>query len=79
MNEVDTLFKSAHKAWGKDEKMCYCNTTHMAKDPERRPRKLDYILVANRWKGMVKNAGTWWGPSLHHFDQKFGHGLLSDT
>ena len=68
---VDTLFKPARKAWGKEKKMRYCNATYMAKDEERRPRKLDYILVSNRWKSMVKNAGTRWGPSLHRFGQKF--------
>ena len=76
---VDTLFKPARKTWGKDEKLRYCNATHMAKNEERRPRKLDYMLVSNRWKSMVKNAGTRWGPSLHHFGQKFDHGLLSAT
>ena len=76
---VDTLFKPARKAWGKDMRMRYCNATYMAKDANRRPRKLDYILVANRWKSMVKNAGTRWGPSLHRFGQKFDHGLLSVT
>ena len=72
---VDTLFKPARKAWGKDKKLRYCNATYMAKDAEKRPRKLDYICVSNRWKSMVKNAGTRWGPSLHRFGQKFDHGL----
>ena len=76
---VDTLFKAARKAWGEEKKMCYCNATYMPKDANRRSRKLDYILVSNRWKSMVKNAGTRWGPSLHRFGQKFDHGLLSAT
>ena len=76
---VDTLFKPARKAWGKEKKMRCCNATYMAKNEERRPKKLYCILVSNRWKSMVKNAGTRWGPSLHRFDQKFDHGLLSVT
>ena len=33
--------------------MRYCNTTYMTKNEERRPKKLNYILVSNRWKSMV--------------------------
>ena len=76
---VDTLFKPARKAWGEKKRMRYCNATYMAKGTAKRPRKLDYICVSNRWKGMIINAGTRWGPSLHRFGQKFDHGLLSAT
>ena len=76
---VDTLFKPKKKAWGEDKKMRYCNATYMAKDPKKRPRKLDYICVSNRWKGMVKNTETRWGPEFHRFGQKYDHGLLSAT
>ena len=76
---VDTLFKPERKAWGKNKKMRYCNATYMAKDSEKRPRKLDYICVSNRWKSMVKNVRTKWGPSYHRFGHKFDHGLLSAT
>ena len=76
---VDTLFKPKKKAWGEDKKMRYCNATYMAKDPKKRPRKLDYICVSNRWKGMVKNTETRWGPAFHRFGQKYDHGLLSAT
>ena len=51
---VDTLFKPVRKAWGKKGRLRYCNATYMAKDESKRPRKLDYIIVSNRWKGMVK-------------------------
>ena len=74
---VDTLFKPARKAWGEEGKMRYCNATYMAKDKKKRPRKLDYICVSNRWKGMVKNVCTRWGPAIHRFGQKYDHGLLS--
>ena len=77
MFTVDTLFKSARKTWGEKGKMRYCNATYMAKDPKKRPRKLDYICVSNRWKSMVINADTKWGPAYHRFGQKFDHGLLS--
>ena len=76
---VDTLFKPARKQWGEKKKMRYCNATYMAKNLSRRPRKLDYICVSNRWKGMIKNAKTKWGPALHRFGHKFDHGLLSAT
>ena len=76
---VDTLFKPVRKTWGKDKKLRCCNATWMEKIAEKRPRKLDYTCAFNRWKDMVKNAGTRWGPSLHHFDQKFDHGSLSAT
>ena len=57
---VDTLFKPARKTWGHNKKLRYCNATYMAKHTAKRPRKLDYILVSNRWKGMVKNVRTTW-------------------
>jgi len=76
---VDTLFKPVRKAWGEEKRLRYCNATYMAKDPAKRPRKLDYICVSNRWKSMIINAGTRWGPSLDRFGQKFDHGLLSAT
>ena len=76
---VDTLFKPERKAWGEKGKMRYCNATYMAKDSAKRPRKLDYICVSNRFKGMIKNVRTRWGPALHRFGQKFDHGLLSAT
>ena len=69
---VDTLFKPARKSWGEEGKMRYCNATYMPKDPKKRPRKLDYICVSNRWKSMVMNAGTKWGPArfvlMRHVD-----------
>ena len=74
---VDTLFKPARKAWGKKGRLRYCNATYMAKDEAKRPRKLDYIIVSNRWKGMIKNVRTKWGPSIHRFGLKYDHGMLS--
>ena len=76
---VDTLFKPERKVWGEEKKLRYCNATYMAKHTAKRPRKLDYMCVFNRWKGMVKNVKTRWGPSLHRFGHKFDHGFLSAT
>ena len=76
---VDTLFKPERKAWGEEKKLRHCNATHMAKHAKKRPRKLDYTCVSNRWKGMVKNVKTRWGPSLHRFGHKFNHGFLRVT
>ena len=49
----------------------------MPKEKGRRPRKLDYLCVSNRWKSMVLNSDVKWGPSIHRFGQQFDHGLLS--
>ena len=76
---VDTLFKPTRKAWGKEGKLRYCNATYMAKDTSKRPRKLDYICISNRFKGMIKNVRTRWGSAFHRFGQKFDHGMLSAT
>ena len=54
-----------------------CNATYLPKHPARRPTKLDYCLVANRWKSSVENCCVKWGSSLHRFGKKFDHGLLS--
>ena len=72
---VDTLFKSRRKKWG--EKKCLCNATYIDKDEKRRPRKLDYICVSNRWKSMVKNVQVRWGPSQYRFGRSFDHGFVS--
>ena len=45
---ADTYFKPERKRWGKERKLRVCNTTYLAKDEGRRPRKLDYIYVSNR-------------------------------
>ena len=74
---ADTLFKPKRKRWGNKKKLRTCNATYLAKDEGRRPRKLDYICVSNRWKSMMISAKTKWGPSIHRFGQKFDHGLLS--
>ena len=75
---VDTLLKSERKTL--DGKYRYCNSTYMPKEEEgerkKRPRKLDYICVSNRWKNMVLNSTVKWGPTFHRFDQKFDHGCL---
>ena len=76
---ADTMFKPAKKTWGPKKRKHICNATYLQKDNERRPTKLDYFCVSNRWKSMVINARVQWGPSLHRFGQKFDHGLLSAT
>ena len=50
-----------------------------AQRQKRRPTKLDYICVTNRWKSMVTHSEVKWGPSIHRFGQAFDHGLLSVT
>ena len=51
----------------------------MPKAKGKRPTKLDYLCISNRWKSMVINTETRWGPSIHRFGQAFDHGLLSAT
>ena len=74
---VDTLFKPKRKKW--DGRYRYCNATYLPKDRKKRPTKLDYICVTDRWKSMVIDAKVQWGPSIHRFGQPFDHGLLSAT
>ena len=54
-----------------------CNATYLPKNGERRPTKLDYLCVSNRFKSMVIDAKVRWGPAIHRFGQKYDHGLLS--
>ena len=43
----------------------------MPKDSARKPTKLDYLCVSNRWENMVINTETRWAPSIHRFGHKF--------
>ena len=74
---VDTLFKPAKKRWGTERRSRLCNATHLQKDVTRRPTKLDYICVTNRWKSMMESVTVRWGPSEHRFGNKNDHGFLS--
>ena len=74
---VCTQFKPRRKKW--DGKYRLCNATYMPKTRGKRPTKLDYICVSNRWKSMVTKTETRWGPSIHRFGQAFDHALLSAT
>ena len=44
---VETRFKPKAKLWAGRKRQC--NATYMPKHKERRPTKLDYFLVSNRW------------------------------
>ena len=58
---VDTLFRPKRRYWeSSKKKKRLCNATYIEKDATRRPRKLDYICVSNRWKSMVKNVQVRW-------------------
>ena len=72
---VDTLFKPKRKLW--NDKYRECNATYLPKDGSRRPTKLDYLCVSNRFKSMIIGSEVRWGPSIHRFGQKFDHGLVS--
>ena len=74
---VCTQFKPKWKKWNGKHRLC--NATYMPKQAVKRPTKLDYICMSNRWKSMVINSKTRWGPSIHRFGQAFDHGLLSAT
>lgn len=64
---VDTLFKPMRKVWGNKGRKRVCNATYLAKDTSKRPTKLDYFCVTNRWKSMVIDSRVKWGPSMHRF------------
>ena len=72
---VDTLFKPKTKKWGGKNRAC--NATYRPKDTKKRPRKLDYICVSNRWKSLMVKVEVKWGPSIHRFGKPFDHGFLS--
>ena len=74
---VDTLFKPKRKMW--NGRYRYCNATYLPKDREKRPTKLDYICVTDRWKSMIIDSKVRWGPSIHRFGQTFDHRLLIAT
>ena len=74
---VDTAFKPKRKRWPSSLRKRVCNASYLDKDKSKRPRKLDYICVSNRWRSMVKNVCVKWGPSEHRFGRKFDHGLVS--
>ena len=70
-----TLFKPKKKKWHGRYRVC--NGTYRSKVANKRPRKLDYICVSNRWKSLVINVEVKWGPSIHRFGKPFDHGFLS--
>ena len=74
---IDTYFKPKRKKW--QDRYRHCNATYMQKDGRRRPTKLDYLCVSNRWKSMIINTETKWGPSIHRFGHQFDHALVSAT
>ena len=74
---VDTSFKPGRKLW--KHRYRYCNATYLPKDEDKRPTKLDYLCVSNRYKSMVTSSEVRWGPSIHRCGQHYDHGLLSAT
>ena len=44
-----------------------------------RSTKLDYVMVANRWKSSEEQYCVKWDTSIHRFGKKFDHGILSTT
>ena len=71
---IATKFKPKRRIWS--GKLRRCNATYLPKHNNRRPTKLDYILVSNRWKSSVRQCCVKWGASMHRFGKKFDHGLL---
>ena len=72
-----TSFKPKKRRWGQNKRKRLCNASYIAKDETRRPRRLDYMCVSNRWRSMVKNVSVKWAPSTHRFGRRFDHGLVS--
>ena len=73
---VDSLFRPKRKAIGQGKKSRICNATYLQKDASRRPKKLDYFFISNRWKSCVVNSTTNWAPAAHRFGKFFDHCLL---
>ena len=77
---VDSLFRPKKKCVTKfSTHKRVCNATYLQKEEKRRPKKLDYFFVSNRWKSSVTNSKTNWAPSVHRFGKRFDHCLLSIT
>ena len=74
---IGTKFMPRRRLWS--GKLRRCNSTYLPKHEDRRPTKLDYILVPNRWKSSVRNCNVRWGASMHRFGKKFDHDLLKAT
>ena len=74
---IDTKFKPKSKLWPNQKRKRLCKATYMPKHKGRRPTKLDYFLVSQRWQGMATAAKTKWGAAHHRFGTKFDHCLLS--
>ena len=72
---VDTNFKPKAKQWSNKKRLC--NATYFPKHKGRRPTKLDYFLVSQRWQGMATSSKTKWGTAFHRFGSKFDHSLLN--
>ena len=75
LSAADTYFKPKAKLWSGHKRVC--NATYMPKHEERRPTKLDYFLVSQRWRSSVTASTTKWGAAFHRFGSKFDHSLLS--
>ena len=71
---IDTKFDPKRRPW--DGKLRRGNATYLPKHKDRRPTKLDYVLVSNRWKSMATNSKVQWGASMHRFGEVFDHALL---
>ena len=71
---VDTRFQPPLKIWNGKKRRC--NATYVAKHEGRRPRKLDYFLVSNRWQSSVIHSAVKWSSANFRFGKKFDHGLL---
>ena len=72
---VDSLFRPKRKSIFKGKKRI-CNATYLQKNTKRRPKKLDYFFVSNRWRSCVTNSTTDWAPAAHRFGKFFDHCLL---
>ena len=71
---VDTRFQPPLKVWNGKKRRC--NATYVSKHEGRRPRKLDYFLVSNRWQSSVTHSAVKWSSANFRFGKKFDHGLL---
>ena len=73
---VDSMFKPKRTRMFCSQGKRLCNATYLQKDSSKRPKKLDYFMVSNRWRSCVTNSVTKWAPSIHRFGRAFDHALL---
>ena len=55
------------------------NATFIPRDPQCKPRQIDYILCSRRWASSVRRSRVRWGVTIQRWGRHFDHGLVECT